>query len=608
MKKIYTMAMAMALMASETVAQRHTVGNATLVEFAQQSLSPSETRATAFGQSMHSRYMNLIYGHATAYEMERTADSLAWHRKHAAQIGHIIDSVRVADSLGSVPPDSEFLRISLPELGIPAFTADDNRALVSTSYGAGQLDGDFLPYQGRSSYDWRINGYGHKRFGNHGTLYGSVHYASGKHRGISWSAMRYPELFLPYAVTDSTGGDTEYESYSLKGGYSKRLGRWYIGVEGSFDGELAHRMTDPRLLNNITFLRLGAGVGRTLGDGHSLMMRGWYTRTKQYEHVRYWRPGEQQRFFVCYGFGLYDSKNSTVSFGRARMFYINGGSGQLTYVSPKAHKAGLMLNFGYDFSHLYTEESAILDLYASDHTTLTPALALRCDFSPAFGLRMLTSHNLHSRKGYERIFERYVTDSLTSSYDYRQISEQQDYDFTLSEGYNAIRAEWSPASRHRIGLQGGMAYTSRVEKQKKYGYKVENLNLTPHAHIDYAFRGKTDEVEVALQAGRQLSSKAKYDVEMKNNAIEHLDFQQTFAPYAFYAAEYTTAMLSATYTRRLRLFDAGLRFQGMVADGDRLRDAKYDKTIGYNSVCPMIDTQPGSHDEKWFNLALFVTY
>ena len=115
-----------------------------------------------------------------------------------------------------------------------------NRSVVSAGYANGQQDGDFLPYEGNASRDMRVSGTGEYTLDSIGTLYGGVQYARGKHSGIGWNAVRHPELYMPYISTDSIGGNSQFEEYRVKGGFSFQLDKLFLGVSGQFRGEQAH--------------------------------------------------------------------------------------------------------------------------------------------------------------------------------------------------------------------------------------------------------------------------------------------------------------------------------------------------------------------------------
>lgn len=490
-----------------------------------------------------------------------------------------------------------------------ADTSSCSTAEVSVFGSAGELDGDFLVYQGNGSRDAGVYGYGVKDYDKYGILYSKAFYASGNHTGISWNAMRFPELYLPYIITDSTGGDSKYETYCAQGGYARRYENWHFGFDFSFYGEQAWRLTDPRSLNNVTFLTFQLSAGKFFDNGNSLWLNTYYTRNKQYLHDRYWRPGEQQRFFVIYGFGLYDNKESVVAFGVSRMYYINNTGVKLSYLSPENRALKSAVSLGYDFKKMYTEESDIVKLYNTRNHSITP------EFSVSFIqgkwlLRLSSLSEILMRKGYENILERYMTDVANSTYDYRKIAEEQNYKFSEIKSQNSLRVEYSAANNHKIGVEAGANVYRRIEKNVKYHYDVENLNITPTIKTDYKVDSRSGKhsFSAGILYGRQCAIKHNYDVEIRNTAIPHVDFQTCFAPYAYFAAEFGIVAGEMSYQYNFTKFSVGLRLCGFISSGSRIDDAKYDKSIGYNSVCPMIAPAFGTHDEKWINASLFIKF
>lgn len=480
-------------------------------------------------------------------------------------------------------------------------------SFISSSYAAGETEGDFLTYEGKSSYDWRLQGFGIHDFGKYGILLGALQYNRGKHRDISWSAMRYPEYYLPYAKTDSTGGDSQYETYYILGGYSVNLHNWHLGVKTEFEGEQSYRLTDPRNLTNTTFLSFGASLGHIFPKGNTLTLHTEYMHNKQYEHDRYWRPGEQQRFFTLYGFGLYDTRESIVAFGTSRMFYIHSIEGRLTYQTPTQKRCRLTLAMQYGHKHLYTEESDIINLYESDTHELSPFIHFQWEINNHFALKLCSKNYLLEKTGTENFFEKYMTDQATSTYDFRLISQEHNYHQHRVDAHQALRLEWKDGPKHKIGLQGGTKIDGNRETNSKYEYETKNLSITPYARIDYSLRTSKHEFSIALQGGKQRSLKHLYNVDILNDAIEHLDFQTCFAPYAYNACEYKIGEADLYYLYHFPKFGLGCKITYMNLRGDRLDDVRYTKKIGFNSICPMISTEPDKHNEQWGKFSIFVT-
>lgn len=550
--------------------------DASIYEWQTNALSPSEKRWSEFSTSVDARITSSLRQHPVYHAMKNDeTDSMKTKR------------------------DS-----SLPSIFYP----HDKQNIVLTSYGKGKTDGDFIPYEGKSNEDWRLFGHGCHNFGKHGTLYGTIQYARGTHKEISWSAMRFPELYWPYTLTDSTGGDSKYEYYGIEGGYGVNLGKVYFGVIAQFDGELAYRMTDPRLKNNTTFLQLGFDAGFSSPKGQRLMADAKYLRNKEHESDSYWRPGEQQRFFTLYGFGLYDNKRSSVSMGRSRMYYVNGLKSHFSYASPTDKTVCTTINIGLNINKMNAEDSDFTSPYASKTTTFSPQIEFKWKINENNTISLFSDNHLEKRLGYERVFEKFITNTATSSYDYRQIAENQYYTLLTRQGLNALRYSVSLGKHHILGIQYGIGYFYRSEKNSFYDFSVANKNMINIPRFDYILSTKKHELSAGINWGHQKVKHHEYNVDIKTSSIQHLDFQTCFAPYAYYASEYDILAADLTYIYYFKKLGIGMRLKYMNISGNRLDDVEYTKEIGFNSICPMISTQSDIHNEQWINGSIFVLF
>lgn len=534
-----------------------------LTERLRGTLSPSEIRYNSRSADMDVRKLRQMYANPAFHELVRQEDSL--------------------------------------------FRTGRYHSSVSTTYSNGRVEGDFLPYEGNSFEDFRLAGSGEYSLPSAGTLFGSVQYARGKHEGIGWNAMRYSELYLPYISTDSIGGNFHFEDYQVEGGYAFQLAGWMLGVHGSFHGEQAYRKSDPRALNNTTWLNIGIGAAR-LFNGHLFMLQGGFGRNKQHMSLRYWRPGQQDRFFVCYGFGLYDVRQSAVLFGYSRMYYIKEGNVRFAYQSPAGHPFTLYAGVGYDYDRMKTEESDIRDLYYSRTHSFSPTL--RIDWKPSSSLlvSLWLESNIDRRKGYENIFEQYLADEANNIYDFRLIDTQQKYIFNKSESLAQLRLRYQLNSSHSVGLQAGTSYFLREEIYKKENYNAKNASLFPYGRIDYRLVHKRSELELAFLYGKQIGISNEYNVVMNNQSLQHLDFQHAFAPYAYYDSRFSSIQLTATYVHHFSKFGIGVNFKFMYTSGERDEDAFFRQEVGFASSAPMVTVSPDKHDEHWGSGSLFFVF
>lgn len=498
----------------------------------------------------------------------------------------------------------------------PAFTEWHHRsdtarhrttAIVYSGMAGADGKGDFMPYEGDGATDYRVGAYGEYATAHSGTLSGLIQYAQGKHRNIGWSAMRQPERYLPYISTDSCGGDYKYDSYYAEGNYGLTLGRWTLGVKGSFYGEQAFRLTDPRALNSTAWMRFHVGAGRRAGR-HLLLADAGYGRNKQHMQLRYWRPGQQDRFFVCYGFGLYDNRQSAVSFGKSRMYYVDELNARLQYLSPQELPLQVHVSAGYAYAHMKTEESDIYDLYELRTHSFSSLLRLTCQpVGSLWLLELAVIGQAQARKGYENIIEEYLIDKENNIYDFRTIDTQQNY----SRNEHRMMAAFGVTRRlgnFEAGLQGGLTAEGYDEQYKDGDYRIRVHTLTPHARCTLAWQGEQDGINLSLLYARQTVGTHDYEVDIQNGQIPHLDFQHAFAPYAFRAATLDKLVAGVTWQHRFEKLSVGLSGKLYIADGHRKEDVGYSGTIGFPSTAPMLSAAPDEHQERWGNITAFITF
>lgn len=491
-------------------------------------------------------------------------------------------------------------------------TADSSRhnlksALLS-GYAYGDLNGDYLIQEGNCYNDFRISGIGEYSIASAGTLFGFVRYAKGQHKNIGWNAVRHPEQYAPYISTDSIGGDYRFEEYMIKGGFSFPIKNLYCGIDGFFRGEQAHKKTDPRTLNNTTWLNINLGAGQQFSDGSLWLFNFGAERNKQYQSMKYWRPGQQDRFFVNYGFGLYDVKHSTVSFGYSRMYYITGLKTALTYKTSEKKSVSLFTKLNYQYNYMKTEESSIKDLYFSKTNTINPILILNWKANKSFTYTLQLEYNGKVRKGNENIFEQYIVDQQNNVYDFRQIDTQQNYKKTESVSLIQAKISYKTASAYTLSMMLGSSFFDRDETYKIGNYKIRNQNIEPHFGLGYKLDKKKTELDFNIIMSRNLILNDTYRVDIDNKEIPHLDFQYAFVPYAYYKSEFTSLRLNTTFAYHLSKSTIGINAKLLYTSGDRDKDTQYEGSIGFQSRAPLISKTPDKHNEFWLSSAIFLMF
>ena len=478
---------------------------------------------------------------------------------------------------------------------------------VGVNYAAADLPHDFHIFEGNAFQNYSVNASGVVSPKGVGTLYGSIEYARGEDQGIGWSAIRHYDIFTPFLSTDSIGGDSKWDMYTLRGGYAFSLNRFNLGAEFSYKGEQAYRLTDPRLINTTSWVDFTTSASYRF-DRSIVMLSVGYERTKQYQTERYWMPGLQDRFFLTYGFGMYNDMYSRVSFGYSRMSYIQGLKLRAAYVHDFGSHSRLTASMGLYNNELKTEETSIINLYRSTSTELTPSVEYQTKCGD-FDLLLTAEANIRLRTGYENIYDQVLIDEANNIYDYRLISTRQNYNASNAAALLQAKPSYRFNAVHKLSLMGGAYFFQREEEYKAKTHHLLNQWIEPHVGLGYTYEHGASLIDVSLLYSRKISTDNIYKVNLTStDKIQYLDFQQAFSPYAFYANEYDALRIHASYVHDLKKLSIGLRAEALLKNGHRLDDVRYDGRIGFASSAPTPTTNPDSFIEQWGKISLFVMF
>ena len=323
--------------------------------------------------------------------------------------------------------------------------------------------------------------------------------------------------------------------------------------------------------------------------------------------LRYWRPGQQDRFFVCYGFGLYDTRQSAVSFGKSRMYYIDELNARLQYLSSPNSPLRIHASMGYVFNHMETEESDIYNLYESRSHLLSPQLRMIYDAQNDWRFEWGAMADIELRKGYENIIEEYLIDKDNNIYDFRTIDTRQNYIRNICRLVGVLKAV-KRVGRMDLNLQGGVTTESYEEKYKANNYRIKVQTIIPHVKVGMNWHGHRDDIAFSLLYARQRIGRNDYEVSLQDQKIPHLDFQHAFAPYAFRCAELDKITTNVTWQHQMSKMAVGVDAKLYLTDGNRKDDVAFSGSVGFRSTAPMITVAPDKHKEIWAELTAFVLF
>lgn len=542
------------------------------------SLSPPEQTADKFRFDLQSHLADIVYRHPALYE---------WQNRN----GYIFSDVRHRSDTMPIP----LLR----------------RTNISLRHADGKISGDYLPFAGNAFTDSEINAEAIYGTAGDGTMFGSASFSKGRHSGYGWNAIRHAELYLPYVIADSTGGDYRYENYYMAGGYASRLHRGYYGVGGSFRGEIASRQTDPRCANTTSWLTVDASAVWPVATRHWLAVRASYIRNKQHLHLRNWRPNQQDRFFVTYGFGYYDLQESPVSFGIRRMYYMQGIETQATFGNlglRKGGSVGFTADVNYAFLAMKTEESDAKNLFGSDthHVNGSWWLTSAEDRALQWSLGLQT-HN-QFRRGKENIYETYRPDeNYPSIYDFRLVDTRKRYTYTFSSNRMQGKIDYGfSGPRLRLELLGGIGADYRSEGYENPHHHWEVWTVCPM--LGAGAKQRLNKVEWGINSLGVVRLPLQYGYDVSGGKFR-LDYQETFLPYAYYTDRSFTLRneLYVSYRIGKQGRRVGIIVQHLLRNGRRPADVAYTETPGVIShrLSHPASGKVNNH-ESWISASLFI--
>jgi hypothetical protein len=475
---------------------------------------------------------------------------------------------------------------------------------LSVNYSKSKLYGDYITAEGNEFEDFRICAAAYKPVTINSTLSGHIQLSRGIHKNISWNTARDYDLYSPYISTDSIGGDFKFKEYLVFGNYAFNISKFSLGINAYFKGERAHRETDPRCLNTSSCIGSKLGIMKQFSN-NILAAKIGIEKNKQHITMRYWRPGQQERFFVARGLGLYDEYTSRVSFGYSRMYYLKSYIGGLTYISDSKNTNQIRSDIEYKFSKMKTEESIIRDLYEYKNHELSSSINFKHNFNKrkAFSISIISEFS--RRIGYENIFINELVDKKNNIYDYKNIDIQKNYE--LLNFNNNISIDYTINKKDRSEFKFISGIDSKYRKENHKENYITNSSINPYISLNYKLKFNDIQLYIKPVFKKKFTQKNNYNITYpKNTNIEYLEFQHAFNQYAYYNSEWNALSLDSKIVKDLLKYKLGIGLKLMYIDGNRDKNTNYTKGISFNSRADLINSYTDKHNEKWISFYIFI--
>lgn len=504
--------------------------------------------------------------------------------------------------------------IAVPTLpyskGMKALSDSTNYLFVTAEGATGNNKGDYMPVKGNKFNDFTVRSLGYSRSSNH-LLLGKANFTTGRHGNIGWNTQRNPDLYWPYLLADSTGGNVRYETYGVMCAYSFNIKKAAVGVQGEYKGDYAFTQNDPRKENISSWFSLKAGAAMPLLKG-TISASAQYTRHRQQMKVKHFRSGQFTNFFTEYGFGMFDYIYSPVFNYTSERRQANTWVASVAYLSDQTAPLRVLARLNYSVDVMKTEESTYhLNLYRA--TTNTPQVSLGALWNnQTWGIAVLADAQKSSRHGRENLFERYVSATVdgVDVYDYRLTGHQDRYKLSITDARLSLKASRFLSDRLTLSVLGGASYWLRDETYSDKGYQISNALLTPKVGVEAQYAHEQFGLTARLTYGRRFCVDNKYNVGLQ--AERQTEFQHAFATYAYYANEGSICTAELTATRAISDVRLGLRLQMLYIRADRLSSVSYDESR-FETAVPKatkhsISLTPDRHNAFWLKAGVFVEF
>lgn len=431
-------------------------------------------------------------------------------------------------------PQTEQLQPENPSEGVlwnsltalhPSCIANDSLQLaLQTYFQIHQRNAAINPLYGSKFMQTGIVAYGSTNLTarSWGKIAGAISYNRGRNGAVGYNNIRQPEVYFPYVVADSMGGVYHYEQYSASGMFAKQWGRHELTASVHYQGEMAYRFEDPRASNTVGTLQPGLGYSIHLNRFH-LLQQIQYLYARQYLDLWLWRPQQQDKFYLHYGMGYVDIKNSPIFFGTQRMNYIHGVEYLLALNKPYAsplYVTNAVLRYRY--YKMQTEEPRALGLFVLRHHAID--LFVEQKLNP---FTIVGQFHLGNRVGQENIYADVRPEEKYSTV----------YDRNVIARYRFWQV-WEPLAQielnyHKIGLNAnlfslGLGSVFHNRKQL-YTRNAQQISLTiVKPWIAFAW-SNPNKANVVLSVGYRLPVASVYQV--SKGGKDRLDYQLAWLPY-----------------------------------------------------------------------------
>lgn len=161
----------------------------------------------------------------------------------------------------------------------------------------------------------QIEASSYKKLSNNRSIWGNVVYQKNTQKGVQWNNNLDLHLLGPYVIADSTSNSLKYEAYEFMGGYAKKIQRFSLGLEASYQAHLGYKSRDPRPKSISSHMQIKGGIGYDITPNWMLSTQGVFTNYTQNTEVSFANQTQKAALYQLNGLGTWSRYFSGKSTG-----------------------------------------------------------------------------------------------------------------------------------------------------------------------------------------------------------------------------------------------------------------------------------------------------
>jgi len=174
---------------------------------------------------------------------------------------------------------------------------------------------------------------------------GGASYSNSIRYNNKWNTASDYNLFYPYVMADTIGGDSYKENYAFNGGYAFLYNKFIIGIEASYNASLEYRRLDPRPLNTCSDLYFALNTVYSINSFRRLSLSVSYRAYQQRNNSNLFNSSSESIMFYQRGFGLNSEYFSKKSSRFENLYDLYQYSAQLSYTPVKLKSLYLISSY-----------------------------------------------------------------------------------------------------------------------------------------------------------------------------------------------------------------------------------------------------------------------